>query len=64
VGAWPLELHGAETPDAEILRNFRERMNTYMLKAVREAKSHTSWINCDAAYETGLSTFVERVLDS
>jgi (1->4)-alpha-D-glucan 1-alpha-D-glucosylmutase len=63
VGAWPLELHGAETPDAEVLRDFRERMTAYMLKAVREAKSHTSWINCDTAYETGLSAFVERVLD-
>jgi (1->4)-alpha-D-glucan 1-alpha-D-glucosylmutase len=63
IGAWPLELHSAETPDAEILRDFRERMTAYMLKAVREAKSHTSWINCDTAYETGLSTFVERVLD-
>lgn len=64
VGAWPLAFHGADTPDGEGLTDFRERMTNYMLKAVREAKSHTSWINTDTAYETGLSTFVERVLDA
>lgn len=63
IGAWPLEFHRAETLDGDILANFRERMTNYMLKAVREAKSHTSWINTNAAYEAGLSTFVERVLD-
>jgi (1->4)-alpha-D-glucan 1-alpha-D-glucosylmutase len=63
VGAWPLEFHRAESLDAEVLADFRERMTAYMLKAVREAKGHTSWINCNAAYEAGLSVFVERVLD-
>jgi (1->4)-alpha-D-glucan 1-alpha-D-glucosylmutase len=64
VGAWPLEFHGATEWDDGILADFRERMVGYMLKAVREAKSHTSWINCDSDYESGLSGFVERVLDA
>jgi (1->4)-alpha-D-glucan 1-alpha-D-glucosylmutase len=64
VGAWPLEFHGATEWDDGILADFRQRMVGYMLKAVREAKSHTSWINCDSDYESGLSGFVERVLDA
>lgn len=63
IGAWPLEFHRAGSLDGDSLADFRERMTNYMLKAVREAKSHTSWINTDTAYETGLSSFVERVLD-
>ena len=32
-----------------------------MLKAAREAKLHTSWINPDAEYEAALERFVARV---
>ena len=34
-----------------------------MLKAVREAKLHTSWINPDAEYEAALERFVAESLD-
>ncbi len=40
------------------------RMQEYMLKAVREAKVHTSWLTPNQLYEDALKTFVERVLDS
>ena len=33
-----------------------------MLKAVKEAKLHTSWLTPNQAYEDALSRFVERVL--
>ena len=33
-----------------------------MLKAVREAKEHTSWINPDAEYEAALERFVSEAL--
>jgi (1->4)-alpha-D-glucan 1-alpha-D-glucosylmutase len=33
-----------------------------MLKAVREAKVHTSWVNANEAYEAALRAFVERVV--
>ena len=39
------------------------RMQAYMLKAVREAKVHTSWLTPNQHYEDALKTFVERVLD-
>jgi (1->4)-alpha-D-glucan 1-alpha-D-glucosylmutase len=47
IGAWPISL---------------ERVAAYMLKAAREAKTHTSWLAPDGAYEEGLRLFVERAL--
>lgn len=38
-----------------------DRASAYMLKAVREAKTHTSWLTPDAAYEAALQSFVERL---
>jgi (1->4)-alpha-D-glucan 1-alpha-D-glucosylmutase len=51
-GVWPGE------PSAELV----ERLKAYMLKAAREAKEHTSWINPDADYEAALERFVEQSL--
>jgi (1->4)-alpha-D-glucan 1-alpha-D-glucosylmutase len=54
VGAWPLD-----EPD----ESFLERMQAYALKAAREGKQETSWLNPNQAYETGLRTFLERILN-
>jgi (1->4)-alpha-D-glucan 1-alpha-D-glucosylmutase len=54
VGAWPL---------SERDEPFLERMQAYALKAAREGKQETSWLNPNAYYETGLRTFIERILD-
>jgi (1->4)-alpha-D-glucan 1-alpha-D-glucosylmutase len=54
VGAWPL----AERDDT-----FLERMQAYVLKAAREGKQETSWLNPNGAYEAGLRTFLEAILD-
>jgi (1->4)-alpha-D-glucan 1-alpha-D-glucosylmutase len=54
VGAWPLAAHD----DA-----FLERLQAYALKAAREGKQETSWLNPHAAYEAGLRTFLARILD-
>ena len=54
VGAWP----SGERDDS-----FRERMQAYALKAAREGKQETSWLNPHVAYEAGLRTFIERILD-
>ena len=47
VGAWPLEV---------------ERALTYMEKAIREAKVHTSWTHTNADYEEAVRGFVTDVL--
>ena len=53
-------LLGAWQPDDD---GFVERIQAYALKAAREGKQETSWLNPNPAYETGLQTFVARILD-
>jgi (1->4)-alpha-D-glucan 1-alpha-D-glucosylmutase len=40
-----------------------ERLTRYMLKAAREAKMRTSWVDPDAAYESALRAFVAAMLE-
>jgi (1->4)-alpha-D-glucan 1-alpha-D-glucosylmutase len=47
IGAWPLPL---------------DRAQAYMLKAVREAKQHTSWVANNREFEDALNSFIERTL--
>ncbi|HYU47266.1 MAG TPA: malto-oligosyltrehalose synthase [Terriglobales bacterium] len=58
VGAWPFE-DLREEGDWE---RFRNRIEQYMLKAIREAKRNTSWINRNAEYEAAVSSFVRGLL--
>lgn len=58
IGAWPLE--PLDTLDLDSLR---ERIQAYLLKAAREAKQHTSWINSNLDYEQDLKDFVDKVLN-
>ena len=44
-------------------RRFVERMQDYALKAAREGKQETSWLNPDEAYEAGCKSFIARILD-
>ena len=54
-GAWPLQ--AGEIPA------FRERLQHYMIKAVREAKAHTRWIQPDTGREKILSGFIQEILN-
>ncbi|HET7854193.1 MAG TPA: malto-oligosyltrehalose synthase [Candidatus Methylomirabilis sp.] len=54
LGAWPLV--EAEVPA------FRERVKGYLIKAAREAKVHTSWINPQPGHESVLVAFVDAIL--
>jgi len=58
VGAWPSE----PLSDVNEREHFSERIENYMLKAIREAKQNTSWINRNAEYETAVSLFLGRLL--
>jgi (1->4)-alpha-D-glucan 1-alpha-D-glucosylmutase len=61
LGAWPAEDAGVPVPD-RAPAGFVARIDAYMLKAVREAKVHTSWIDQDPAYGRAVAAFVERTL--
>ena len=58
VGVWP-----TEDPDAAGRAALCERLGAYMLKAIREAKVHSSWINPNQEYEEGVAAFVQSLLD-
>jgi maltooligosyltrehalose synthase len=58
IGTWPLtHLNNSELTD------YQERIQSYMIKAVREAKQYTSWLNPNEGYEQAVSEFVRRCLD-
>ncbi len=59
IGAWPLE-----EIDEQGLATFRARIQAYMLKAVREAKVRTSWINPSQDYEDAVAHFVTELLSN
>ncbi|MFZ5468838.1 MAG: malto-oligosyltrehalose synthase [Myxococcota bacterium] len=58
VGAYPM---GPRVLGHE-LAELRRRLRDYMLKAVREAKENTSWVNPNVAYEDATTRFVEACL--
>jgi (1->4)-alpha-D-glucan 1-alpha-D-glucosylmutase len=58
VGTWPLYPMNAEEHEAYV-----RRIESYMQKALHEAKVHTSWVNPNSEYERAVSKFVERILD-
>ncbi|HEX8394188.1 MAG TPA: malto-oligosyltrehalose synthase [Longimicrobium sp.] len=57
VGAWPFA-----TVDDQQRQDLISRVQAYMEKATREAKTHTSWINPNAAYDEGIRDFVADIL--
>src|SRR5690606_3805507 len=57
VGIWPLD-----PVDQDRLDELRERVHAYMLKAMREAKLRTSWINPNEGYESAVTRFIDRLL--
>jgi len=59
VGAWPSQT----LTNNDDWKNFCERIENYMLKAIREAKQNTSWINRNAEYENAVSSFVRALLN-
>jgi len=58
LGAWPLE--GMDDAGHQ---EFCERIENYMLKAVKEAKENSSWVNPSAKYEEAVVTFVRALLE-
>ncbi len=57
LGSWPLQ-----PPQGEQLTAYITRIQQYMNKALREAKTHTSWIAPDENYERAVSEFVAAIL--
>jgi len=58
LGVWPFQAMNASEYQA-----FQERIQTYMLKAIKEAKVNTSWINPNKDYDEAVQAFVRSILD-
>jgi (1->4)-alpha-D-glucan 1-alpha-D-glucosylmutase len=59
LGAWPIGPEGQAGHD-----DFRQRIKQYMIKAAKEAKVNTSWINPNPDYEAALLGFVDGVMQN
>src|SRR5215471_12215412 len=59
LGAWPM----GDSLTAEDFELFRRRIGQYMLKAVKEAKVNTSWLNPNPEYESAVVEFTRAALD-
>ncbi len=57
LGCWP-----CTDLDDQGYQEFTERIQNYMIKALREAKVHTSWLNPDDSYESGIRSFIAAIL--
>ena len=56
LGAWPFGPGGLDD-------EFRRRIAEFMLKALKEAKVHTSWITPNTEYESAVLDFTRCILD-
>jgi (1->4)-alpha-D-glucan 1-alpha-D-glucosylmutase len=54
-GSWPIRSYD--------YTDYKKRVREYMLKAVREAKIHTAWIEYDKEDEQGILSFVDSAID-
>ena len=58
LGTWPLN----DFRDDERLE-YVDRIQRYMVKAIKEAKVNSSWIEPNEAWEEATTSFVEKILD-
>jgi (1->4)-alpha-D-glucan 1-alpha-D-glucosylmutase len=58
LGSWPADSIRPEPPP----RSYVDCVREYMIKAVKNAKVHTSWINPNTAYDDAVVAFVEQTL--
>ncbi|MBF0173599.1 MAG: malto-oligosyltrehalose synthase [Magnetococcales bacterium] len=58
VGTWPVQ------PDDHHARtDYRSRIEEYMIKALRESKEHSSWVQVNADYEEAVIGFIRTLLE-
>ncbi|MBI1759851.1 MAG: malto-oligosyltrehalose synthase [Acidobacteria bacterium] len=57
VGAFPFQFE-----DDTARQSFLQRMQEYMVKALREAKRHSSWLSPNEDYEQAMRDFTTRIL--
>jgi len=61
LGTWPIAGNGA--PEQNVAPEYTQRIQTYMMKALNEAKLNTSWIQPNEEWLAATRDFVAKVLD-
>ena len=59
LGIWPLK-----EPNSHEIAALDKRVSEYLLKALREAKVHTSWVNPNTAYEQAVIAFSSALINA
>ena len=62
LGTWPVQPSGV--PEAIATAEYIERIQTYMGKALHEAKINTSWIQPNEEWDAAMRDFIGKILDS
>jgi (1->4)-alpha-D-glucan 1-alpha-D-glucosylmutase len=55
-------ISNGRSPQSENPQSFVQRIQEYMIKALREAKIHSSWLNPDEEYEQAARDFISKIL--
>lgn len=58
VGIWTFDEFNEENR-----QNLIQRLENYILKAARESKVHTSWVNINSEYEQEICGFIRKILN-
>lgn len=58
VGIWDIEKFNDKN-----IKSLSSRLENYILKAVREAKTNTSWLNVNSEYEQAVSNFIRQIFE-
>src|SRR5713226_5903764 len=61
LGTWPIAGNGA--PEQNVAPEYTQRIQTYMMKALNEAKLNTSWIQPNEEWLAATRDFVAKVLE-
>jgi len=59
IGSWPVALADGVTP-TDALASYVERVGVFIVKALREAKDRSSWVQPNEPYEAAVVDFVRR----
>lgn len=64
VGAWPAEWLSRKPAPGPALETFQDRLRRYTVKALREAKTRSSWSRPNEPYEAACARFMADLVDT
>ena len=62
LGTWPIRAGGE--PESAATQQYVERIQSYMAKALHEAKINTSWIQPNEEWDAAMHDFVAKILEA